>query len=73
MNWRRENLTLRQLAKRFDGERFGQSRHAFEQDVAVGEQSNDQPFDQISLANNDIADLRKQGSDESAGPLDLLR
>jgi hypothetical protein len=31
----------------FDSEGLGQAGHAFEQDVAVGEQTDDQPFSQI--------------------------
>jgi hypothetical protein len=38
VNCRRENLTLSTLGQGFDGERLGEAGHAFEEDVAVGEQ-----------------------------------
>ena len=67
VNCRRENFTFRQCGQRFDGERLGQARHAFEQDVAVGEQADDQPLDQIVLADDDLADFVEERPHEGAG------
>ena len=46
--------------QRLDGERLGQTGHAFEQNVAVGEQAEQEPLDQILLANDDVSDLFSQ-------------
>ena len=51
----------------FDGQGFGQAGHAFEQHVAIGEQANDQSFDQIALADDDFSDFAEQRPDEGAG------
>ena len=51
-------------------ERFGQAGHAFEQDVAVGQQADDQPLDQIILADDDLAEFVKQRVREGARFLD---
>ena len=40
-------------AQRLDGERLGEAGHAFEQDVAVGEQADEQPVHEILLADDD--------------------
>ena len=56
----------------FDGERLGQAGHAFEQDVAVGEQADDQPFGQIILADDDLAEFVKQRVREGARFLDCF-
>ena len=44
--------------------------HAFEQDVAVGQQADDQPLDQIILADDDFAEFVKQRMREGARFLD---
>ena len=54
----------------FDRQRLGQAGHAFEQDVAVGEQADDQPFGQIILADDDLAEFVKQRVREGARFLD---
>ncbi len=41
-----------------DGKRLGQTGHAFEQHVAVGEQADQQALDQLFLANNHAAHFR---------------
>ena len=56
-----------------DGKGFGQAGHAFEQDVAVGQQADDQAFDQIILADDDLADFAKKRAHKSAGPVALAR
>ena len=43
--------------QRFDGERLGQPGHAFEQNMAVGEQAEQESINEILLANNDMANL----------------
>ena len=67
VNWRRENLTLRQCGQRLHRERLGQAGHAFEQHVAVGQQADDQPLDQVGLADDDLAHFVKQRAHERAG------
>ena len=52
--------------QRFDGQRFGQAGNAFEQDVAVGEQAEQEPIDEIFLADHDLADLLAQGRESIA-------
>ena len=42
VNWRRWKPVWMQRRQRFDRERLGQARHAFEQDVAIGEQAEQQ-------------------------------
>ena len=54
----------------FDGQRFRQPRHAFEQNVAVGEQADDQPLGQIILPDDDFAEFVKQRMRERARFLD---
>ena len=70
VNWRRENLTLMAGGERLDGERLGQAGHAFEQDVAVGQQADDEPLDQIALADDDFAEFVEQRAREGARFLD---
>ena len=42
---------------RLDRQRLGQAGHAFEQNVTVGEQSEQKPVDQIFLSDDDVTDL----------------
>ena len=58
--------------ERLDRQGFGQARHAFQQDVPVGQQADDQAFDQVILADDDLADLAKKRAHKSAGPLHLF-
>ncbi|MND08086.1 hypothetical protein D3C83_304800 [compost metagenome] len=46
-----------------DGKRLGQTGHAFEQHVAVGEQPDQQAVHQLFLANNDFPNLGSQRAD----------
>ncbi len=57
-------------ASDFHRECFGQAGHAFEQHVAVGQQADDQPLDQIFLADDDFADFVEQRRHKRAGFLD---
>ena len=50
-----------------DGERLGQAGHAFEQDVAVGQQCHQQSLEQHVLADDDAADLEQHGLAKLAG------
>ena len=59
--------------QRFDGERFGQAGNAFEQDMAIGQQAEKQPIDQIFLSDNDMADLFAQRRNPLTQFLNLLR
>ena len=54
----------------FDGQGFRQPRHAFEQNVAVGEQPDDQPLGQIILPDDDFSKFREKRVREGAGFLD---
>jgi hypothetical protein len=60
------------LGEGFDGEGFGEAWDAFEQDVAVGEQADDETFDEVALADDDLVDLGEKGADERGGALDFL-
>ena len=57
------------LRQRLDRQRLGQARHAFEQDVAVGQQADEQPVDQVALADDDVADLLAQAVQTRASSL----
>ena len=49
------------LRHRADGERLRQSRHALEQDVAAGEQPDQQPLDHDLLADDPLGHLARDG------------
>ncbi len=55
-----------------DAHGFGQAGHAFEQDVAVGQQPDQQPVHQLLLADDDPANLRAQPANPTGGRLHLL-
>ena len=57
---------------RFDGERLGEAGNAFEEDVAIGEQSEQKPVDQIFLSDDDVTDLLAQRRNPLSQLLDLL-
>src|SRR5262249_58885886 len=50
---------------RLDGERLGETRHAFEQDVPVGEEPDEEPIDQDALAHDHGGDLLAQPDGEA--------
>ena len=54
------------LANRVDGERLGEPRHALEQDVAAGQQPDQDALDHHVLADDDLVDLVKNRIDECA-------
>jgi len=51
---------------------LGQTRHAFQKHVTIGEQANDQPLHKISLADDDLADFIQQGAHKRARLLHFL-
>ena len=55
-----------------DGQRLGEAGYAFEQDVTVGEQSEQKPVNQIFLSNDDVTDLLAQGRNPLSQLLNLL-
>src|SRR5213595_3044096 len=57
---------LDRCGHRLDGKRFGQTRHAFEQNVTVGKKAEQQAVDQIFLADNDMRNLLAQSRDPAA-------
>ncbi len=56
----------------FHGERLGQTGHAFQEDVAVGEQADDESLSEILLADDDLAEFSEQWLGEAAGFLHSL-
>ena len=58
------------VRQRFHGECLGQAGHAFEEDVAVGQQADDQPLGEIILADDDFAEFVEQRMRERARFLD---
>ncbi len=58
--------------ERLDGERLREAGHALEQEVSVGEQPDDEALDERVLADDHLADLRKEGADEERLLADAL-
>ena len=56
MNWTRGEAAADDAGEGFDGERLSDAGHAFEQDVPAGEQPDEDPFDQLILADDDPLD-----------------
>ncbi len=56
----RLKLRLHRRRERADGKCFGQAGNAFEQDVAVGEQADEQAVDELFLADDDVGDFLAQ-------------
>ena len=57
VNWMRRNDRLKIRATVRDEQRLGQPRHADQQDVAPGEQPDQELLDDLALADHDLADL----------------
>ena len=57
--------SLDACGQRFDRERFGQALHAFEQNVAIREETEQEPINEVFLADNDVTNLLA----ESRNPL----
>ena len=60
-------------AQGLDGERLGEARHALEEDMAVGQQANQQVIHHAFLSNHGLADFVSKGVDEGAGRRDAVR
>ena len=58
------------FGQRGDGQRFGQPRHAFQQDVPVGEQADQKGVDQVILSDNHLTHFAAQRIDEDAFAFD---
>ena len=58
--------------QRLHGERLGQARHAFDQQVAAHEQADQHPIDQVVLADDDLADLALDLAENQRVALDSL-
>ena len=56
----------------FDGEGFGQAGNALEQDMAIGEEADEETFDKVFLADDDLVEFGEQGVDEGAGLAHLI-
>ena len=65
MNWMRTKLAPMRLRQRVHGQRLREAGHAFDQDVAVAEQRDQQAVDQIALADDDARNLVADGADEA--------
>ena len=50
-------LAADRLGERFDGHRLGKARHAFHEDVAPRQQGDDQPLQEVILADDHLLDL----------------
>ena len=55
------------MGERFDRERLGEAGHAFEEDVAVGQQPDHESLDEIILANDDAAQFVEKRVHKRAG------
>ena len=53
-------LAADRLGQRLDRHRLGKARDALDEDVAAGEQRDDQPLQQVVLADDDLLDLVEQ-------------
>ncbi len=72
MNWMRRKVRRDGLRQGLDRQRLGEAGHALEQHVAAGEQADQQPVDQVALADDHVADLLAQPVREGRRFLDLL-
>ena len=72
VNWMRLKLRLHRRGERADGQRLGESGHAFQQDVAVGQQADEQPVHELFLADDDVGDFLAQLADPGGGLRDLV-
>ena len=60
-------------SQRFHRECFRQAGNAFQENVPIGQQTKEQPVDQIFLPDNDVSDLLANQRNPVAELLDLLR
>ena len=57
---------LERGGQRLDRERLGETRHALQQDVAVGEQADQKAVEHVALADDDFFEFRAEGRHERA-------
>ena len=57
VNWMRLNSPPIDVGERLDGHRLGEAGHAFDEQVAARQQRDDQPLEQVVLADDDLLDL----------------
>ena len=57
---------------RFDGKRLGEAGNAFEENVAISQQSKQEPVDQVFLSDDDVTDLLAQRRNPLSQLLNLL-
>ena len=63
---------INRLSHRLDGKGLGQARHAFEQDVSVGQKADQQTFGHLFLSYDDLVHLQVDQVDKLALTLDFL-
>jgi hypothetical protein len=63
---------VERTGERLDGERLGKAGDAFEEDVAVAEQADEQPVHQGFLADEDAGHFLFHGGNPGAGFRDLF-
>ena len=61
MNWMRLNDPCEDVGERLDRQRLGEAGHALEQQVAAGEQRDEDPLEHRVLADDDAPDLEQDG------------
>ena len=69
VNWMRLNVRSMAVGQRADHERLGQPRHADEQAVALGEQRDQQLFEHVLLADDDLGALGQDALAALAEPV----
>ena len=57
MNWMRLKLPLDRPRQRVDGERLGEPRHAFDEQVALREEGDQHALEEVVLADDDLLHL----------------
>ena len=65
-------LGINQLSQRLDGHRLGQTGHAFQQDMTVAEQSDEQRLHQMLLSYNNLIHACHQVGDKATLSLDAF-
>ena len=65
VNWMRGKRAADDIGQRLGGERLGQTRHRFEEDVTAGQERDEQSLEQPALTDDDPTHLEED-------PLDLL-
>ena len=66
VNWTRLNDAAKDVGERLDRQRLGQAGDALEQDVATGQQADEDALEHRVLADDDAADLEQDGFGDGA-------